>query len=104
MTTTMHATVILPQQEEPAIGTTVLDVHPVVLDGLGRRCVLAFSSWDRMTHAFPGRSGVEVRMADLAASWPSDDLMLSIDPDSPQTLLVPGRDVRRFANIDRPAS
>ena len=84
-----------PEGEEP--GSLAL---PVFEQGDGLRLVPVFTSEERMTRALPQvRSYRTIRLATLSQGWPADDLSLSIDAGSPDTLTVQGEGVRALATL-----
>ncbi|MDF3292517.1 MULTISPECIES: SseB family protein [Streptomyces] len=73
---------------------------PVFEQSDGLRLVPVFTSEDRLTLALPQvHSYRTVRLALLGQGWPADDLALSIDAGSPDTLTVQGRGVRALATL-----
>lgn len=82
---------------EPEPGSLQL---PVYEQGDGVRLVPVFTSEDRLAQALPQiRSYRTVRLALLGQGWPTDDLALSIDAGSPDTLTVQGEGVRALAGL-----
>ncbi|MBV9024317.1 MAG: SseB family protein [Streptomycetaceae bacterium] len=95
--------VLLPVPEEAANaegeepGSIAL---PVFEQGDGLRLVPVFTSEERLTRALPQvRSYRTVPLATLSQGWPGDDLSLSIDAGSPDTLTVQGEGVRALATL-----
>lgn len=73
---------------------------PVFEQSDGVRLVPVFTSEDRMVQALPQvRSYRTVPLALLGQGWPADDLALSIDAGSPDTLTVQGQGVRALATL-----
>jgi SseB protein N-terminal domain len=73
---------------------------PVFEQGDGLRLVPVFTSEERLTRALPQvRSYRTVPLATLSQGWPADDLSLSIDAGSPDTLTVQGEGVRALATL-----
>jgi len=73
---------------------------PVYEQGDGVRLVPVFTSEDRLAQALPQiRSYRTVRLSLLGQGWPADDLALSIDAGSPDTLTVQGEGVRALATL-----
>ncbi|PWI42264.1 SseB family protein [Streptomyces sp. ICBB 8177] len=73
---------------------------PVYEQSDGIRLVPVFTSEDRLTQALPQiHSYRTVRLSLLGQGWPADDLSLSIDAGSPDTLTVQGQGVRALASL-----
>ena len=73
---------------------------PVYEQEDGTKLVPVFTSEMRMTHALPNaRSYRVVPISLLSGSWPSDDLTLSIDAGSPDTLTIGAEGVRALASL-----
>ncbi len=73
---------------------------PVYEQGDGIRLVPVFTSEERMARALPQvHSYRTVPLAVLGRGWPADDLVLSIDAGSPDTLTVQGEGVRALATF-----
>ncbi len=82
---------------EPEPGSLQL---PVYEQGDGVRLVPVFTSEDRLAQALPQvRSYRTVRLALLGQGWPADDLALSIDAGSADTVTVGGDGVRALASL-----
>jgi SseB protein N-terminal domain len=96
------ADVLLPEVGEPPDGadeSSVLQL-PVARQDDGTQVVPVFSSEARLTDALPGVSRYRsVRMAALARVWPSDDLMLIIDPGTDTGITMPAEGVRALAAL-----
>jgi hypothetical protein len=88
----------MPEPEnEPEPGSLQL---PVYEQGDGMRLVPVFTSEDRLAQALPQvHSYRTVRLALLGQGWPTDDLALSIDAGSPDTVTVGGEGVRALATL-----
>ncbi|MEU1630068.1 SseB family protein [Streptomyces sp. NPDC020096] len=73
---------------------------PVFEQGDGVRLVPVFTSEERLALALPQiRSYRTVRLSLLGQGWPADDLALSIDAGSPDTVTVQGQGVRALATL-----
>ncbi|AEW97247.1 MULTISPECIES: SseB family protein [Streptomycetaceae] len=73
---------------------------PVFEQSDGVRLVPVFTSEERMALALPQvHSYRTVPLAVLGRGWPADDLALSIDAGSPDTLTVQGQGVRALATL-----
>ncbi|MCQ4046180.1 SseB family protein [Streptantibioticus rubrisoli] len=73
---------------------------PVFEQSDGVRLVPVFTSEERLAVALPQiHSYRMVQLALLGQGWPADDLALSIDAGSPDTLTVQGRGVRALATL-----
>lgn len=73
---------------------------PVYEQPDGRQLVPVFTSETRMADALPTTHRYRlVQLAALSGSWPSDDLILSIDTGSPDALSISGEGVRALAGL-----
>ncbi len=73
---------------------------PVFEQSDGLRLVPVFTSEERLSVALPQvHSYRTVPLALLGQGWPADDLALSIDAGSPDTLTVQGQGVRALATL-----
>ncbi|MBD0737313.1 SseB family protein [Streptomyces sp. CBMA29] len=73
---------------------------PVYEQEDGRQLVPVFTSETRMAEALPTTSRYRlVQLAVLSGAWPSDELILSIDTGSPDSLSISGEGVRALAGL-----
>ncbi|MDX6345489.1 MAG: hypothetical protein QOF84_279 [Streptomyces sp.] len=73
---------------------------PVYEQEDGTKLVPVFTDEVRLTQALPTTQSYRiVPLAVLSSSWPSDELTLSIDAGSPDTLTIGGEGVRALAGL-----
>ncbi|MEU6343767.1 SseB family protein [Streptomyces sp. NPDC046977] len=73
---------------------------PVFEQEDGTKLVPVFTSEVRLAHALPNARGYRILpLSALSSGWPSDELTLSIDAGSPDTLTIKGEGVRALAGL-----
>ena len=84
----------LPQEEAPPEGSIAIPV----IEQDGTQYVPVFTSAEALAAAGadPGPA-VQLPLAELAASWPSQDLWLAIDPGSENGITLPPEGVQALA-------
>ncbi|WP_405720727.1 SseB family protein [Streptomyces sp. NBC_01537] len=96
--------VLLPVPGEPdasGVGPEPQSIQlPVYEQEDGTKLVPVFTDEVRLTEALPTTQRYRiVPLAVLSSSWPSDELTLSIDAGSPDTLTIGGEGVRALAGL-----
>ncbi|WP_329311001.1 SseB family protein [Streptomyces sp. NBC_01262] len=96
--------VLLPVPGEPdasGFGPEPQSIQlPVYEQEDGTKLVPVFTDEVRLTEALPTTQRYRVvPLAVLSSSWPSDELTLSIDAGSPDTLTIGGEGVRALASL-----
>lgn len=96
--------VLLPVPGEPDTTGGVPEQQaiqlPVYEQEDGTKLVPVFTDEVRLTQALPTTQSYRiVPLAVLSTSWPSDELTLSIDAGSPDTLTIGGEGVRALAGL-----
>lgn len=100
-----NSTALLPQEavpegEEPPEGAIALPV----IEHDGTQYVPVFTSEEALRAAGADLStALELPIAQLAATWPSDDLWLAVDPATPDGQAIPPEVVRALAGFVHPA-
>jgi hypothetical protein len=93
--------VLLPVPERPERPEEQQAIQlPVYEQEDGTKLVPVFTDEVRLSQALPTTQSYRiVPLAVLSGSWPSDELTLSIDAGSPDTLTIGGEGVRALAGL-----
>jgi hypothetical protein len=97
-----RADVLLPDVGDPAEqdGDPQMVQLPVAQQQDGTQLVPAFTSEEKMVSALPGVSRYRaVRVGALGGMWPSDDLVLAIDPGTDTGITLPADGVKALAAL-----
>jgi hypothetical protein len=100
-----NSTALLPQEampegEEPPEGAIALPV----IEQDGTQYVPVFTSEEALRAAGADPStALQLPIAELAATWPSEDLWLAVNPATPDGLAIPPEVVRALPGFVHPA-